>query len=60
MMAEELHEKKRKQLEQDLRLAALDLIAHMGASALMIPIPNTNPVLYVALGTQNELKRLVG
>lgn len=46
----DIYEQRRKQLQQALIDAALALADHTMAQAFKIPVPNTDPPLFVQLG----------
>jgi hypothetical protein len=57
---DELWEAKRKKLEKDLIDVAFDLMAFTGTSSIAVPVPNTSPVVYVAVGEAGKIKSLLG
>jgi hypothetical protein len=56
---DEIHEKRRKQLQDKLICAALDIFDHMGPSAFRLTIPLTNPQMYIYVGTKEDIKKLL-
>lgn len=58
-MSNELFNKQMQAKEQALRDAALDLCGFMGVSALRVKIPDTNPPVYVYVGTEDKVKGLL-
>lgn len=55
----EFWDARRKALETKVALAALELFEHTGASAFVMPIKNTTPILYLAVGGEESLKRML-
>jgi hypothetical protein len=47
--------KRRKALEEALRVAALNLAEHTGAYSFTIPLPNTTPPLAVSLAPKKDV-----
>jgi hypothetical protein len=56
MMNNEIWNKRRERLEDNLVNAALELMAHTGANSGMIPIKDTTPELVVFIGEKDQLK----
>lgn len=50
---------RRKQLERALIDAALGLTQHTGADALVVPVPNTSPPVYIAVGEPGQISSLL-
>jgi len=60
-MSDEIWNKKREMLENELKDDALDLFSHMGgAGACKIPIPNTSPQVFIVVGDERAIKSLSG
>lgn len=58
MKTTNIWDKRREGLEERLKLAALDLFHHMGtAGACKIPVPGTNPELFIVVGDNEDIKR---
>lgn len=50
----------RESLERDLTVNALDLFHGTGAHAFVLPVPNTNPPLFIACGEKEQINNLLG
>lgn len=59
MPTNELHEGYRKKLEKELIEAALNLMDFMKTASVKIPIPNTDPVVYVVIGEAEKINSLM-
>lgn len=59
MPTNEIHEGYRKKLEKELVEAALNLMDFMKTASAKIPIPNTDPVVYVVVGEAEKINDLV-
>lgn len=46
---------RRKKLEKAFAQAALELMEHTGAGAMVLPIRNTAPPVYIAIGEANQI-----
>jgi hypothetical protein len=58
-MTDDFFNTKRKMLEEDLVFAALDLSQHTGSAAYKVKIPNTSPPLYIVVGAEEDIKKLM-
>ena len=58
-MTNELFESQRGRHEGDLIHSAMELIGFMGVSALRVQIPDTNPPVYVYVGTEDKVRGLL-
>lgn len=56
MPTDDIWDARRQKLEKELARAALELSAHTGASAFMLPLDSTTPALYVAVGSTHSLR----
>lgn len=50
---------RRKKLEKEFAQAALALLELTGAGAMCLPIKNTKPQMFIAIGTAQEISGLV-
>jgi len=58
-MSDEIWNKNRERLENELKDDALNLFSHMGgAGACKIPIPGTNPQVFIVIGDDRAIKSL--
>ena len=57
-MTNEIWDKRRRQLEDAVVLAALNLTEHMGCGGFCTPVPGTKPAIFVACGTAEALASL--
>lgn len=46
---------RRKKLEKEFEKAALALMEHTKASAMVLPIANTKPPVFIAIGEANQI-----
>lgn len=46
---------RRKKLEKAFAEAALELMEHTGAGAMVLPIKNTTPPIYIAIGRADQI-----
>lgn len=46
---------RRKKLEKAFAEAALELMQHTGAGAMVLPIANTTPKIFIAIGEANQI-----
>ena len=59
-MTDEIWNKNRERLENELVDDALNLFSHMGrAGACKIPIPNTSPQVFIVVGDDRAIKSLI-
>ena len=56
---DELYEKRREKLEKDLIDAAFDLMAFTNTASVRVPVPNTSPVVWVVVGEEEKIKKLL-
>ena len=49
-------DKQKEYLELMLTRAAMNLTGHTKTSTLVVPVPNTDPVVYVAVGEVGKIK----
>jgi hypothetical protein len=54
-MTDDLNARRKAALQRVITDAALDLFAETGSAAFLLPIPNTTPQLYVAVGEAQEI-----
>lgn len=56
-MSNDIWNKRREDLENKLITSALDLFSHMGAAgSCKIPIPNTEPQVFIIVGDDRAIK----
>ena len=59
-MSDEIWHRNMERLENELKDDALNLFAHMGsAGACKIPIPNTEPQVFIVVGDERGIKSLI-
>jgi hypothetical protein len=59
MPIDEFWESARKELEKNLIDVAFDLMAFTSTASVAVPVPNTSPVVYVAVGEAGKIKSLM-
>lgn len=52
------YDPRRKELEKNLKLAALELFEYTGRKALLLQVPGTMETYYLAFGTSGTIKAL--
>lgn len=59
VMTDELWARRKAMLEHDLVNAAFDLMAFMGCAATKVPVPNTDPPVYIVVGEEKKIKAMM-